>query len=189
MKELFVDTETSGLPISKDLKDWPKVVQISWIFEGKENDYIIAPTDYVIPADSTAIHGITDDYARKVGKDFSDVIRLFVEDIKKADKIIGHNVGFDINVISAHAIIALGRPYFLENIKPYTDNSKRIDTMTSTTLFCNIPGYYGPKWPKLEELYAKLFPGETFPAHNSLEDVRATKRCYEELRVKHGFRW
>jgi hypothetical protein len=36
------------------------------------------------------------------------------------------------------------------------------------------------KYPKLEELYYKLF-AETFPAHNSLEDVRALKRCYWEL--------
>lgn len=37
------------------------------------------------------------------------------------------------------------------------------------------------KYPKLEELYSKLFPGETFPAHDALEDIRALRRCVPEL--------
>lgn len=36
------------------------------------------------------------------------------------------------------------------------------------------------KWPRLEELYDKLFPGETYPAHNAIEDVRALERCFRE---------
>ena len=37
------------------------------------------------------------------------------------------------------------------------------------------------KYPKLEELYSKLFPGETFPAHDALEDIRALRCCVPEL--------
>lgn len=37
------------------------------------------------------------------------------------------------------------------------------------------------KFPKLEELFAKLFPGETFPAHDALQDVKALRRCVPEL--------
>ena len=37
------------------------------------------------------------------------------------------------------------------------------------------------KYPKLEELYSKLFPGETFPAHDALEDIRALRRCVPAL--------
>jgi DNA polymerase-3 subunit alpha len=36
------------------------------------------------------------------------------------------------------------------------------------------------KFPNLTELYTKLF-NEQFPAHNSLEDVKATMKCYYEL--------
>ena len=38
------------------------------------------------------------------------------------------------------------------------------------------------KFPRLEELYAKLFDGESFPAHNSMEDVRALAKCFTECR-------
>lgn len=41
------------------------------------------------------------------------------------------------------------------------------------------------KFPKLEELYNKCFPGETFPAHDALEDVKACKRCIPVL-VENG---
>lgn len=33
----------------------------------------------------------------------------------------------------------------------------------------------------MEELFAKLFPGETFPAHDALQDVKALRRCIPEL--------
>ena len=38
----------------------------------------------------------------------------------------------------------------------------------------------GGKFPRLEELYTKLF-NETFDAHNALEDVKATLRCALKL--------
>ena len=41
------------------------------------------------------------------------------------------------------------------------------------------------KFPTLEELYNKCFPGETFPAHDALEDVKACKRCIPVL-VENG---
>ena len=33
------------------------------------------------------------------------------------------------------------------------------------------------KFPNLGELYARCFPGETFPAHDALEDTKAVVRC------------
>ena len=54
--------------------------------------------------------------------------------------------------------------------------------MKSTTDFCQLPGPYGYKWPRLEELYQKLF-GEDFEnRHQALADVRACAKCYFELR-------
>lgn len=55
--------------------------------------------------------------------------------------------------------------------------------MKASTEFCKIPGPYGYKWPKLEELYKILF-NESFNAHNALDDIRATARCFWELKNK-----
>lgn len=64
-------------------------------------------------------------------------------------------------------------------------NKHCVCTMQSSTDFCAIPSnsYYGGyKWPKLEELYRKLFGRMFDDAHDALADVSATKECYFELR-------
>ena len=59
-----------------------------------------------------------------------------------------------------------------------------ICTMQSTVDFCAIPGKYGYKFPKLQELYKKLFGNEFEDAHNALSDIRATLKCYLELKKR-----
>ena len=67
---LFFDTETTGLPKRynapmDDLDNWPRLVQVAWILfdeEGKEivsNSYIVRPEGFIIPKESSLIHGIT----------------------------------------------------------------------------------------------------------------------------------
>jgi len=58
----------------------------------------------------------------------------------------------------------------------------KICTMMKSTSFCKIPGANGrPKWPKLEELYHKLFNKSFAGAHNALADVEACAECFYEL--------
>ena len=38
------------------------------------------------------------------------------------------------------------------------------------------------KWPKLEELHIKLFGCNFEGAHDALDDVRATAKCFFELK-------
>jgi exonuclease RNase T and DNA polymerase III len=54
-------------------------------------------------------------------------------------------------------------------------------TMQATIQYCNIPGRFGPKWPKLMELYTKLFGQEFDGAHDAMADIVATKECFFEL--------
>jgi hypothetical protein len=55
--------------------------------------------------------------------------------------------------------------------------------MKSSIDFCKLPplrfGEY--KWPKLEELYTKLFGTTISGAHDAMADIEATKKCYFEL--------
>ncbi|MBR3480843.1 MAG: hypothetical protein IKH32_09190 [Prevotella sp.] len=57
-----------------------------------------------------------------------------------------------------------------------------ICTMQSSTDFCRIRGYYGYKFPKLQELYWKLFGEDFDDAHNAMSDIEATERCFWELK-------
>ena len=56
--------------------------------------------------------------------------------------------------------------------------------MHSTTDFCAIEGYYGHKWPKLEELYFKLFGSNFDNAHSAIADIEATAKCFWELKSR-----
>ena len=191
MKLLFFDCETSGLPpknakYDTDFDEFPYIVQLSWWFNGQYFDYIIKPKNYSIPENVALIHGITTEIANKKGVPFEKVIRKFIDHADEAEKVIAHNIFFDSSTIKANVIRYFGIDSNEYALASYgLDKHKRIDTMYKTIKFVGARQENGSgKLPTLEELHLKLF-GETFPAHNSLEDVKALKRCYEEL-VKLG---
>lgn len=186
-KILFFDTETTGLPPRNGnpltmFSQWPHICQLSWTFEGTENDYIIKPEGWEIPPETTAVHGITQQDALANGYPFQYAVDKFVMDIQKADLIVAHNIRFDVHFIVANYIREYGADDFQKNVQPYILKERQVDTMMATIGFVQArysdgrPG----KWPRLEELYDKLFPGETYPAHNAIEDVRALERCFRE---------
>lgn len=50
--------------------------------------------------------------------------------------------------------------------------------MIESEQFCNLPD---SKYPKLSELYQKLFETPLTNAHDAMEDVRTTMKCYWEM--------
>jgi len=183
--KLFFDTETTGLPKNykapvSDLKNWPRLIQVAWLVtddggkEMKSAEYIIKPDGFSIPAEAAKIHGITDEIANRAGVALKPVLEEIAADISTAAVLIAHNIQFDEKIVGAEFLRAGSRNHL--EAKP------RKCTMLSSTNYCGIPGPYGNKWPKLQELHAKLFR-EVFPdAHNALADVRACSKCYFELR-------
>ena len=63
-----------------------------------------------------------------------------------------------------------------------------IDTMKESIDFCAIPFLQGYKYPKLQELYLKLFRKEFSNAHNSSADTQATMECFFELKKRNIIR-
>jgi DNA polymerase-3 subunit epsilon len=183
---LFFDTETTGLPRnyqapSTELKNWPRMVQISWIVSDnngkilKERDHIIKPSGFIIPSDASKIHGITNEVANQKGEPIEDVLTLFIKDFKNASIIVGHNISFDKKIVGAE-LIRCGESDIM-------DQKPSICTMNSTINFCKIEGIYGDyKYPKLQELYFKLFDENFDDAHNSASDISATFKCFWELK-------
>jgi len=185
MSLLFFDTETTGLP--KDYKapasalaNWPRMIQIAWLLtdnsgnEIKGAEYIIKPSGFTIPESASRIHGITTDIANRKGAELFSVLNIFIEDLRYATTLIAHNISFDEKIVGAE---------FLRNgLTNHIESKPRKCTMTSSTQYCAIPGNYGYKWPKLEELYSKLFGSNFVGAHNALADVQACAKCYFKLR-------
>jgi DNA polymerase-3 subunit alpha/DNA polymerase-3 subunit epsilon len=180
---VFFDTETTGLPKrydapASDLQNWPRIVQLSWIVSDghsvlKEEDHIIKPDGFIIPMQSSSIHGITQQVAMSRGEQLQNVLAKFLADVNVAKFVIGHNIDFDVKVVQSECIrYNCNNPFLGKKVK---------DTMKMSTDYCKIPGAYGYKWPKLSELYRKLFGRDFSNAHNSMADIKATFDCYKQL--------
>ena len=182
---LFFDTETTGLPRNynapvSDLDNWPRLVQLSWIVtdangdELKVKDFIIKPDGFTIPEESSRVHGITTEIANRDGSPLKTVIEDFIFDLETVDMIVGHNVEFDKKIVGAELLRC--------NIQSKSLGKRTVCTMKSSTNYCALPGKYGYKWPTLQELHNKLFGDCFVDAHNSLNDIKATKKCFFELK-------
>lgn len=186
---LFFDTETTGVPRNykapiTDLDNWPRLVQLGWILcdkQGNElqtgND-IIKPVGFIIPEAASNVHKITTVIAMLKGQDLRQVLNKFISVSKQAKVLVGHNVSFDINIVGAE-LLRIKSDYSIAN-------KTNIDTMLKSINYCAIPsGYaYGDKykWPKLQELHKKLFGHEFEDAHDAMADIRATKKCFFEMK-------
>ena len=181
----FFDTETTGVPLnykapSSDTNNWPRLVQLAWILTDEEGNrihtgnLIVKPEGFTIPTDATRVHGITTQRANEEGVPLAEVIEQFKADLDVATYIVGHNIEFDKKIMGAE-MIRLGMDDILDSKKSYC-------TMQSSIDFCKIPGKYGYKYPKLQELYKKLFGNEFDDAHNAMSDIEATEQCFWELR-------
>lgn len=196
--KLFIDTETTGLPLNNnlpytDLKNWPYLVQVALIIEDDnygilaKRNIILKPDGYTIPESATKIHGISNEIAVKNGEDRDKVISFLDLALYKSDIIIGHNVSFDLNVIKSEIIRIKG----IENALFKKKKHIVIDTMKMGRNICKIPNLsfhtrlsLPNKYPKLDELYYKLFNKHFNNQHDAMADVQATYDCYYELKRK-----
>lgn len=181
---LYFDTETTGVPgkgqeWETDYKDFPRIVQLGWIFKGREHSALIYPDDWQVPEQAEAVHGISTERAILEGVAVGDALAEFVADCRRARMICGHNIYFDTSIIKAQVLYSLGREWYdTERVEDALYKGKRIDTMRPAMKWVDARTQDGRlKFPSLSELYSRCFPGESFPAHDALEDVRACQRC------------
>ncbi|MGV9003335.1 DNA polymerase III subunit alpha [Flavobacterium sp.] len=190
---LIFDTETTGLPRNwnapiSDTDNWPRCVQIAWQLHDEmgnlieHQDYLINPEGYDIPFDSEKIHGISTELAQKEGHPLKEILQKFNETLLKSKFIVGHNLGFDVNIMSCEF-------YRLEMDSPMSQ-MPILDTCTEITAsLLKMPGGRGGKFklPTLTELHEYLFGQKFLEAHNAIADVEATTRCFLELIRKEIF--
>lgn len=181
---LFFDTETTGIPERScnwdtDFEQYPHVVQMAWLHGCKVETHIIRPDGWEIPQGTVDVHGITTEYALEHGEPFASVVDMFIQDCHDAGLICGHNIHFDTSIIKANILRELGREYYDANdVENALYKGKRIDTMRPTMKWVDARMANGRlKFPNLSELYSRCFPGESFPAHDALEDVKAVAKC------------
>ena len=181
---LFFDTETTGLPRNynaplSDLDNWPRLVQLAWVVYNNQEEkigeanYIIKPEGFLIPEQASNVHGISTEKALAEGQALENVLDQFAQAIQEAKILIAHNMSFDEKI--------MGAEFMRKKMEHDLFNTIRVCTKEEATDYCQLPGNYGYKWPRLDELHIKLF-GENFDgAHDALADVKACARCFFEL--------
>lgn len=180
---IIFDTETTGLPRDynapmSDVDNWPRLVQLAWQLhdvKGKllsNHNYIIRPEGFTIPYNAEKVHGISTKRALAEGHDLKEILQIFREDVAQSKFLVGHNIGFDINVV--------GSEYLRADLVMPLGEKKELDTKDISTEFCALPGGRGGKfkWPTLTELHQKLFGKGFGDAHDAAYDVDATARCF-----------
>ena len=205
MRTLVFDSETTGLSKTQIISPstihlWPHVVQFSYIVFDMESNEIVkikdsiikVPDGFTITEENAKIHGITTEISLAKGVDLLPVLEEFFADFDTADHIVGHNVSFDINMIKAELqrLIMNSSDKKLEDyLTTINTSTKFYCTMQETIELCAIEmkDKYGrpyKKFPKLVELYQKMFDVTPKNLHNSLNDVIVCLRCFIKLKYE-----
>jgi DNA polymerase-3 subunit epsilon len=192
---LFIDTETTGLPnthnlrwgVYPDYKELDKysnarIVQFSMLITDTKfafedvKDYIIKREGFDIT--NQEFHGITNEMSDKIGINFDIVaIEIFYELLKKVSHIVAHNVAFDVGVIKSE----LYRRN-LHHIIDELDKKTLLCTMKHMKPILKIINPYGNyKNPSLNEIYKYNFKENIENAHNSLYDVKNLHKVVEHM--------
>lgn len=188
----FYDTETTGLPkeyavTAENYKQWPRIIQLAWIVCNHEGElldsfcHLIKPEGWVVPSEPFwADKGYTTAKNEAFGVPIQAALEKFIIARKSHPFTVGYNLGFDRLMVRSE-LYRMGRnPNF---------KARKICTMVASTDYVRLPGRSGKsfKWPKLEELYKFLFDEELIGAHDALIDIKATAKCFFEMKKRGWF--
>lgn len=184
---LIFDTETTGLPLWKEPSDHPEqphVVDIACTLldqdmqEVERFDAIINP-GVDIPAEVSALHGITTEIAQAEGIAPSAALDRFMQMVGRAGMLVGHNVSFDVRMMRILAARELGEKW---------DNPHAtFCTMRKSTNHCKLLGPKARhpedwKWPRLGEAIKHFFGEDFEDAHRARPDCDASTRIFLHLK-------
>ncbi len=193
---IVFDTETTGFSPEKN-----EVVQLSYIlYDIKKQEVVYAtkPGDDIvniqgyIPKVTSDIHGITK--SMTIGKrPIREHIDEFIKYCNQADRFVGHNIKFDIKMITGQMMKVIEE--FPETEHEYRKFLKRFSmvgndlpelaycTMVESREVCaRALKTHTLKYKKLMEVHKLLFKQDvTGQLHNALVDISVTLRVYLKL--------
>lgn len=151
---MAIDVETTGIPIMENSSkyydpskvskyDLSRIVQIGYIVFTRNGDYlsgkkyIIKPDNFIIT--ESKYHNITQNIAMTKGVNFLYFLKNLQKDIKNVKGIIGHNILFDINVLTSEMYRAKNTalPKHIAGIKKHCtmELSKNICGLVINTIY------------------------------------------------------
>lgn len=188
------DTETTGLPDFKARSNnpaQPHMVQLALVdyeddgTEVSAHSVIIRPDGWVIPAEMTAIHGISHERAMDEGIPEESAVQMFIAVQARSRLRVAHNESFDRRILR----IAMTRAGIERDFIEAIEARQSYCTCTKAKPILKLPptdrqlaaGFTGFKSPKLEECVRHFFSEELPGAHDALVDARTCARVYFAL--------
>lgn len=203
---MVFDVETTGLLprglslLPSTVNQFPYIIQLSYILyntrrksiEQVSDMHVRIPSSVTLSPKITELTGITRQKCDS-GIPILTALQNFYDAYQSCEWVVAHNIKFDRSMIRVelqrHADVLEG---------PLAPMSRMFDKTTEIpreycTMFhgidlCSImvkskAGDLYKKWPRLEELYNKLFPDELSPDgfHNAYIDMLVCLRCYLEM--------
>ena len=155
---IVFDVESTGVDVTED-----EIIQIAAIKINKYGEVTEKFEKFLKNKKSVKssehVHGFSDKFLRENGEDKEVVLKEFIEFSKDAI-IVGHNVQFDINILTSElSRLNLGKVKF-KGFFDTLDIYKRF--------YSNLPNH------KLDTL-SRIFETVNKPSHDAMDDILATK--------------
>lgn len=168
---LFLDTETTGLPKSRNASPevvdlWPRLVSVAWACGKREAaaEYIVRPDGFTVPLQASNVHGITTQKAEAEGLPLAEVFGILEDILGRCTVVACYNVAFDKNVLLSEAH-RMGHARLI----------KKLEDVKWYCVMDRVQRHFGnKKYIKLEAAHSQLC-GMTADYHNASEDVLATR--------------
>ena len=183
---IVLDVETTGIPKYRGVKPFiisnfesARLIEIGYILINNTTNIIDKKVSRLINSNlvitNSDIHGITNEMIEEDGEPLEIVLHDLFEDLKHVDKIVAHNISFDLSII-------LSELYRIYNTCKLFDPTKLIGLIylaqhVCTMKFCSNVFTEFNKYPKLIHLHKLLFPNrDMIQNHRALDDVLL---CYD----------
>ncbi|HWH86194.1 MAG TPA: 3'-5' exonuclease [Pseudomonas sp.] len=185
------DTETTSLPLWRDPSDDPRqphLVDICALLYSDDGvlvdsfEALVRPDGWVIPADVTAIHGITHEMAMDLGIPEAEALDGFLAIHERADLRIAHNINFDDRIMR----IAMAR-YRSKAVADIFKQTPGYCTATKAKPECQLPPTEAMKatnfknafkTPTVAEALLHFTGEELVGGHRARPDTEACARVY-----------
>ena len=195
MLVLIFDTESTGLVRSTSYSDVnnPYLASIAMLLYDTDANRIVSslnttihPAGWVMPPEAEAVNGLSTQYLCDTGVPSQAVIPLFMTLASKANLVVGHNVEFDIKIMSAalwrHITAEHGDSFAHEVITKHWLTKPTFCTMKESKDEVQVLNKSGRlKYPKLTETYKHFFGKDLDRAHSANADAVATLEIYLAL--------
>ena len=188
---LVFDTETTGLVKDKlppEHPDQPRLVQLALVQLDDDLNVIqkvsviVKPDGFIIPAQASDVHGITQEKAERYGLPIKSVLSVFNQMCLQSVRLVAHNLKFDQLLIRSETARnkVLDRTLAMDVYCTMEESRDRVAIPPTEKMVAAGMTQY--KNPSLAEAY-KHFTGEDLVgAHDAIVDVMATIEVYRHVK-------